>query len=261
MVYTDGSRDSDGRVGGGWHALGNGAGSVEVSNIATVWDGEVAGIRQALRMAPDVDVLVLSDSTAALLAIKRAADRGRGHTRDLVEVVDEIGRRVTKSLSTQFRWVKAHVGVDGNEGADLMAKAGCRESLLPQLTEGGRRIAQHINHHVISQQPHIDNSWEQEQINWNDETNNPTPKSSRGKLQLWFPNRGYWDLAQNRGRLERLGDTKRPPCNITWWKQFRLSCISQHSERGTGCQRNWPFQFIFLQKNLGYARTHTELIN
>ena len=102
-------------------------------------DGEVAGIRQALRMAPDVDVLVLSDSTAALRAIKRAADRGRGRSRDLVEVVDEIGRRITKGLSTNFGWVKAHVGIDGNERADLMAKAGCRDSLLPQVTESGVR--------------------------------------------------------------------------------------------------------------------------
>ena len=139
VVYTDGSRASDGRVGGGWHAPGNGAGSVAVGNIATVWDKEVAGIRQALRMAPDVDVLVLSDSMAALRAIKRAADRGRGRSRDLVEVVDEVGRRTMRGLSTQVGWVKAHAGVDGNERADLMAKAGCRESLLPQMTEGGVR--------------------------------------------------------------------------------------------------------------------------
>ena len=139
VVYTDGRRDSDGRVGGGWHASGNGAGSVAVGNIATVWDGEVSGIRQALRMAPDMDMLVLSDSSAALWAIKRAADRGRGHSRDLVEVVDEVGRHSMRELSTQFGWVKAHVGVDGNERADLMAKAGCRKSLLPQVTEGSVR--------------------------------------------------------------------------------------------------------------------------
>ena len=35
--------------------------------------------------------------------------------------------------------MKAHVGVDGNEKADLIAKTGCRESLLPQVTEGGVR--------------------------------------------------------------------------------------------------------------------------
>ena len=139
VVYTDGSRYGHGRVGGGWHAPGNGAGSVAVGSIATVWDGEVAGIRQALRMTPEVDILVLSDSTAALRAIKRTARSGRGRTRDLVEVVDEVGRRSLLGLSTQFGWVKAHAGVDGNERADLMAKAGCRESLLPQITEGGVR--------------------------------------------------------------------------------------------------------------------------
>ena len=66
VVYTDGSRDDGGRVGGGWHASGNGAGSTAVCKIATVWDGEVDGIRQALRMAQEVDMLVLSESTAAL---------------------------------------------------------------------------------------------------------------------------------------------------------------------------------------------------
>ena len=139
VVYTDGSRDGGGRVGVGWHAPGNGADSVAVGSITTVWDGEVAGIREALRMTPGVDVLVMSDWTAALRAIKRAARNGRGRTRDLVEVVDEVGRRSLLGLSTQFGWVKAHAGVDGNERADLRAKAGCRESLLPQITEGGVR--------------------------------------------------------------------------------------------------------------------------
>ena len=110
-----------------------------VGSIATAWDGEVAGIRQVLRMAPEVDMLVLSDSTAALQAMKRAACGWRGCTRDLVEVVDEVGRRNLLGLSTRFGWVKAHTGIDGNERADLMAKAGCREPLLPQVTEGGVR--------------------------------------------------------------------------------------------------------------------------
>ena len=90
-------------------------------------------------MTPEVDILVLSYSMAALQAIKGAACSGCGRTRDLVEVVDEVGRRSLLGLSTQFGWVKAHAGVDGNERADRRAKAGCRESLLPQIMEGGVR--------------------------------------------------------------------------------------------------------------------------
>ena len=53
-------------------------------------------------MTSEVDILVLSDSTAALRAIKRAASSGRRRTRDLVEVVDEVGRRSLLGLRTQF---------------------------------------------------------------------------------------------------------------------------------------------------------------
>lgn len=44
VVHTDGSKDQEGRVGGGCHADGNGAGSVAVGLVAMVWDGKVAGI-------------------------------------------------------------------------------------------------------------------------------------------------------------------------------------------------------------------------
>lgn len=82
-------------------------------------------------------MLVLSDSSSALLGLKQGARNGHGRTKDLVEVVDEVGRRTRMGLSVHFGWVKAHVGIRGNERADLMAKAGCRESILPQVMKGG----------------------------------------------------------------------------------------------------------------------------
>ena len=66
-------------------------------------------------MAPDIHILVITDSKVSLLAIRRYASGGKGRTRDLVEVVDEVGRRSRLGLSTQFGWVKAHVGIEGNE--------------------------------------------------------------------------------------------------------------------------------------------------
>ena len=42
-------------------------------------------------MAPEIDILVLSNSTAALQPIKTAAHSVHGPSRDLVEVVEEVG--------------------------------------------------------------------------------------------------------------------------------------------------------------------------
>lgn len=50
-----------------------------------------------------------------------------------------IGGRIARGSSLRFGWVKVHVGVEGSEWADAMAKAGCRGSLLPQISEGGVR--------------------------------------------------------------------------------------------------------------------------
>lgn len=92
VVYTDGSRDGGDRVSRGWYADGNGAGSVAFGNVTTVWDGEGAGIWLTLRLAPDVDILVLTDSKVSLLAIRKSASSEKGRTRDQVEVVNEVGR-------------------------------------------------------------------------------------------------------------------------------------------------------------------------
>lgn len=105
--------------------------------MATVWDGEVAGTRQVLRLTPDVGIIVLSDSKAVLLGMKRAVISGHGRTKYLVEEINEVVRHTRMVLGICYGWVKAHVRIQSNECADLMAKAGCRESLLPQNTEGG----------------------------------------------------------------------------------------------------------------------------
>lgn len=78
VVYTDGRRHQEGRVGHSWHADGNGAGSVAVGSVAAVWDEEVAGIQQALRLTLDVSVLVLLNSKPAQLGIRQAAKSGHG---------------------------------------------------------------------------------------------------------------------------------------------------------------------------------------
>ena len=119
VVFTDGSRDESGRVGAGWYVEGGLAqGHLGLGKCATVWDGEVAGMRKGLEAVDRrKKVLILSDSQAAIAAVKRAGRTGKARTRDLRKLVREIKRRqeILGSEAVRFGWVKAHVNIFGNE--------------------------------------------------------------------------------------------------------------------------------------------------
>ena len=91
VAFTDGSRDEAGRVAGGWCDSRGEGGCELVGSVATVWDGEVAGLRLALKCLPVAPLLVLTDSKAALAAVRNAASAGIACTADLRFVVDLVG--------------------------------------------------------------------------------------------------------------------------------------------------------------------------
>jgi len=145
-IYTDGSMNEDGVVGAGWYVEGGrGVGEVTLGKLATVWDGEVCGVRGALEDAPsESNVLILSDSQAAIAAVKKAGRTGRARTADLRRVMMDIKERQTRlgPNAVSFGWVKAHNDVGGNEKADQLAKhATTLYPEDPQITEGGLKQA------------------------------------------------------------------------------------------------------------------------
>ena len=69
--------------------------------MATVWDGEVAGMRLALELAVVSPILVLWDSQAAIASVRNAAACRSARTADLRAVVDMVGSGTpSESLST-----------------------------------------------------------------------------------------------------------------------------------------------------------------
>ena len=120
--YTDGSMNEDPMVGGGWYVEGGKRqGGVTLGKLATVWDGEICGVRGALEDAPcETIVQMLSDSQAAIVAVKKAGHTGRARTRDLKVVMEGLKERESMlgPKAVSFGWVRAHNELHGNEEAD-----------------------------------------------------------------------------------------------------------------------------------------------
>ena len=90
-------------------------------DVATVWDGEVAGMAEGLaRTQRERKVLILADSKAAIAAVRKAGKTGKARSSHLKKVVDEIGVRGPGMV--KLGWVKTHMGILRNEAADVLAK-------------------------------------------------------------------------------------------------------------------------------------------
>ncbi|KAF8463325.1 hypothetical protein BDZ91DRAFT_796479 [Kalaharituber pfeilii] len=147
-ISTDGSRSEEGGVGGGWCwrqvVAGESEGSRWVGTKATVWDGEVSGMKNAVEAVDGSEkVLLLADSQAAISAVQKAGKTGKARTADLARVIELIAerrQRLREADAVKLAWVKAHVGIEGNEKADELAKEGAKCMRYDgQATEGGLR--------------------------------------------------------------------------------------------------------------------------
>ena len=140
LIYAHGSRAEDGTVGGGYY-LSHGKLGVGVGKVATVWDGEIAGLEKGILAAANSDwkILLLSDSKAAIQAIKNAGVTGRARTQALARLGQEIKDRENSYGvdNTLIVWVKSHIGIKVNEEADEMAKFGSMKEKGGEITAGG----------------------------------------------------------------------------------------------------------------------------
>ena len=93
-----------------------------LGNIATVFQAEVLAISracEALKPRINQNIVFRSDSQSALLAIKSHET----NSSLILECIKKLNKVGSKNKLT-LQWIKAHVGHDGNELADKLAKAG-----------------------------------------------------------------------------------------------------------------------------------------
>ena len=132
-VYTDGSKHTNGNTGaaaiiktdGGWITK-----TLHLGKLATVFQAEVLAIQIAARFITqnhyqNQDIYINSDSQAALKALAR-------NTTSL-ETVKECKaslNELCKANRVTIQWVPGHIGVEGNERADLEANRAASEVTL-----------------------------------------------------------------------------------------------------------------------------------
>lgn len=141
IVYSDGSKNLTGTVGWGYvihrdrRKIAEGNGRL---GLAQVIDGEAEGIRRGLHHACGIDrktqIHICVDSTSVIQRLPRDASAKTQH------VFTDFQRKFAKA-EIQIHWVPAHKGIEGNQQAHRLARAGAspQEAKKTQLVNSVHR--------------------------------------------------------------------------------------------------------------------------
>lgn len=121
-IYTDGSKTDVG-VGAAYVAYNAGTElshqQFRLANHCSIYQGELVAITNAMEYAIGTgeNTVIFSDSRSALMALGN-----RDSTNTWVRQTQRLFLRRSATQDIQLAWVKAHVGIPGNERAYDLAK-------------------------------------------------------------------------------------------------------------------------------------------
>jgi ribonuclease HI/exonuclease III len=128
-IYTDGSKTDDHRTAFGVYIkeAEDGFGA-RLPNHNTVYAAEICAIMEALRWIKEErpshlthkDHYIFSDSLSALQAIEAS---NVYYTENIITEIHQLNTAISRrGLNVKLIWIPSHVGIQGNEEADRMAK-------------------------------------------------------------------------------------------------------------------------------------------
>ena len=144
--YTD-ENGINQKVGAAAVQLGQGFSNISVfsgsNTYYTVYAAELSGILVAIHMALAIPstsqvrrILIFTDNQSALRSIpKPRKSSGQTIIQDILGVIQKVRIR---GIDTEFHWVPAHLGITGNEKADIAAKKS--SGWRTQARKNGRQI-------------------------------------------------------------------------------------------------------------------------
>ncbi|UYV80245.1 hypothetical protein LAZ67_18002138, partial [Cordylochernes scorpioides] len=132
-IYTDGSRDELGHTGSG--CLIKTTNGIEKMNrrnpdFCSVFRSELIAIYEALKSIRNTnyqDIWILTDSRSAIQHLSHTGELRDKVSRNIIVYLQKL----SKTSKIHLQWIPSHVGIEGNEAADVLAKKGTKE-LLPQ---------------------------------------------------------------------------------------------------------------------------------
>nr|CAH7742070.1 unnamed protein product [Callosobruchus chinensis] len=151
-IYTDGSKTSDG-VGSAF-SCNNNCYSWTLPPIASVFTAELYAIWQSLKFAERQDhtkILICTDSLSAIHSICKL------HNRDsLVNMIKSSAHWLQQNQKEIiFVWIPSHVGIAGNEAADVSAKSAAAMQRIDEIPVRYDDVKNHIRNLIY-------NEWQKE---------------------------------------------------------------------------------------------------